>query len=96
MTIFTPNQVIHNNPSCSAPAPHCWTCLTPKVVRSKHCSVCDRCVHVMDHHCPWVGNCVARDNHRTFVTFLMLMVFMQVQSLQQCNTIKYHHNFNIK
>ena len=40
--------------------------------------VCDRCVHVFDHHCPWMGNCIGRDNHRTFVTFLLLMTGMQV------------------
>ena len=56
----------------------CMTCRVVKKPRSKHCRHCDRCVTRFDHHCPWISiilivflfeldNCVAEDNHRSFV-----------------------------
>lgn len=48
----------------------CPECLIIKTPRSRHCSVCNKCVERYDHHCPWINNCVGIKNHRDFMIFL--------------------------
>lgn len=49
----------------------CSSCLIRKPLRSKHCSICNKCVARFDHHCPWVGNCVGSGNHKYFIWYLI-------------------------
>ncbi|KAL4428875.1 hypothetical protein ABPG74_001362 [Tetrahymena malaccensis] len=50
---------------------YCLICHVFKPERCHHCSTCVRCVLNMDHHCPWINNCVGFNNRK----FFMLMLF---------------------
>jgi len=56
----------------------CTTCRVARTPRSKHCRECQRCIHRFDHHCSWIGACVALRNHRTFVLFLVAAILALV------------------
>mmetsp|Transcript_28491 Transcript_28491/g.75437 ORF Transcript_28491/g.75437 Transcript_28491/m.75437 type:complete len:474 (+) Transcript_28491:3-1424(+) len=48
----------------------CRRCASPRPERAHHCHVCGICVLRMDHHCPWIYNCVGFRNFKYF--FLLL------------------------
>lgn len=52
----------------------CKKCISPKPPRTHHCSVCDKCILNMDHHCPWLNNCVGYYNARYFYLYMVYMV----------------------
>lgn len=32
----------------------------------EHCEMCDSCIEGMDHHCIWMGTCIAKNNKKYF------------------------------
>ncbi|XP_041364508.1 LOW QUALITY PROTEIN: palmitoyltransferase ZDHHC4-like [Gigantopelta aegis] len=62
----------------------CSTCKLNKPARSKHCSLCNMCVHRFDHHCVWTNNCVGGGNVVYFNLFLITLVVMCVNGAYCC------------
>ncbi|KAL4466515.1 hypothetical protein ABPG72_000722 [Tetrahymena utriculariae] len=50
---------------------YCLICHIFKPERCHHCSICGRCVLNMDHHCPWLNNCIGFQNRK----FFFLLIF---------------------
>ncbi|XP_023240893.1 palmitoyltransferase ZDHHC15-like isoform X2 [Centruroides sculpturatus] len=65
---------------------YCEKCHHVKPDRAHHCSICGMCILKMDHHCPWVNNCVSFTNYKFFILFLgyalIYCVFIAATTLQ--------------
>lgn len=85
------DQVVYKCPKCC--------CIKPE--RAHHCSVCQRCIRKMDHHCPWVNNCVGEKNQKYFVLFTVIFLnvlfcvrFVKYYAVSY--VMYYFHSWNLK
>mmetsp|Transcript_4453 Transcript_4453/g.13506 ORF Transcript_4453/g.13506 Transcript_4453/m.13506 type:complete len:269 (+) Transcript_4453:132-938(+) len=79
------------------PRGYCVFCDGMKPSRAHHCSRCNRCVRVMDHHCAFLQNCVGTNNRRHFVLLLyhaalatgIVLVFSPTKVISYARTLLY-------
>lgn len=56
--------------------PICYKCNVPKPGGSYHCDYCDTCYLRHDHHCVFLGNCIADKNFKSFIlSFFYASIF---------------------
>lgn len=48
----------------------CPSCGIFKPPRTHHCSKCNNCVRVFDHHCYWLGTCIGKRNFSLYYSLL--------------------------
>ena len=72
---------------------YCDVCEAFKAPRAHHCSTCGRCSLRMDHHCPWINNCVGHSNQSAFILFLGHVVIGCLHALVLMSMLVYRAMF---
>lgn len=59
----------------------CTRCEIYRPPRAHHCRICRRCIRRMDHHCPWINNCVGERNQKYFLQFLIYVGILSLYAI---------------
>ena len=62
----------------------CNTCYIFRGPGVSHCKKCNNCVENFDHHCPWLGNCIGKNNYTMFIIFLICFNIIIFTELTSC------------
>jgi len=59
----------------------CTRCEMYRPPRAHHCRICKHCIRRMDHHCPWINNCVGERNQKHFIQFLIYVGILSAYAI---------------
>ncbi|KAL1508882.1 hypothetical protein ABEB36_003704 [Hypothenemus hampei] len=94
---YLPLQWMPKDPNKCQFLQKCMVCQGYKAPRAHHCRKCGRCVQKMDHHCPWINNCVGWGNHANFTYFLFFATIgcLQASVILGCSLYRalYRNNY---
>lgn len=62
----------------------CDICDQLKPPNVHHCSRCGYCVEDMDHHCPWVSNCITSNNRSMYIQCMIQTSFVFAITSRLC------------
>ncbi|KAL0272180.1 UNVERIFIED_CONTAM: hypothetical protein PYX00_005257 [Menopon gallinae] len=71
----------------------CHLCnIKTKGPRTKHCSVCNKCIDKFDHHCKWLNHCIGGRNYPAFLVCVITAVVasLLVVGVSVLEIIYYH------
>ncbi|KAM3721571.1 Palmitoyltransferase ZDHHC3 [Dirofilaria immitis] len=75
----------------------CTRCESYRPPRAHHCRICRRCIRKMDHHCPWVNNCIGEYNQKYFLQFLLYVGLSSAYALSLIvTTWMFHDEYDMK
>ena len=72
----------------------CIHCYVVRPNRAHHCAICKGCVMGMDHHCPWINNCVGVFNKKFFIQFNFYTFIGCLYSIFICVYYNIYKNFS--
>lgn len=85
-------------------AKFCKTCRIFRPPGVSHCTKCNNCIERYDHHCPWMGNCIGKNNYKPFLLFLTTLLILLIFNIlisstlivREHNNVSDSNNLNIK
>lgn len=63
----------------------CEICQIPKLLRTYHCDLCDRCVHMPIAHSLALNSCITASNNMYYIIYLILNIYLIVLFLTLYN-----------
>ena len=55
--------------------------LIDKSLKISHCDLCNLCCEFYDHHCPWIGKCIGRNNIFCFKIFIFSNIIFIIYNI---------------